>query len=78
MLHHEQNKLFFNSFLQIYFKLLASLNFLILSQCLVSGPQVLEVDSNCLKCNSGINLVPANNSLLTILFTLNSNHFKLH
>ena len=71
MLHHEQNKLCLtHSYIYICLKLSVSLNFWILSQCLVNVPQALQVNPACLKCNLGINLSPVNKNLLTILFFL--------
>ena len=47
-------------------KLTVSLNFLILSQSLVNGPQtLLVVNLGCLKYNSSKNLSPVNKDLLS-------------
>ena len=49
---------FSNSFLYKCFKLLISLNFWILSWCLVNSSQALSVNPGCFKCSSGISLSP--------------------
>ena len=60
-----------NLFLYNCFKLPASVNFLIVSRCLVNCPQALLVNNGCFKCNSDINLSPVNKNMLMSLFNLN-------
>ena len=59
-----------NFFLNECFKSPVSLNFLILSQCLLNSPQALWINLGCLKCDCCVNLSPANKNFLKIIFIL--------
>ena len=51
---------------QIYRQSPVSLNFYIFYSFFVNGPQAPYVNPECRKCNLGINLSPANKTLLTL------------